>query len=73
MSILSMEEILNSTCPVCSAAPTAKCLEKKVGGMGGMNWIENPHPERIRKALLKKHELEEKESKETKEKKKEAA
>lgn len=31
-------------CPLCHAGRGGKCLEKK---RDGMNWIEEPHPERV--------------------------
>ena len=35
------------TCPKCSAAPGGKCLVRK---KDGMEWIEEPHPERVQAA-----------------------
>lgn len=51
---LTMEEILSIRCPKCSAAPTGKCLENKRQGIGGMQYIENPHVERVKAALISK-------------------
>jgi hypothetical protein len=44
------EETLAVICPECCAAVTAKCLERKPGGMGGMIWIDAPHRARVLKA-----------------------
>lgn len=52
-SLISLEDILLNKCPKCSAAPTGKCLEKKQGGIGGFQWVEIPHQERIQLAILK--------------------
>jgi len=52
--MLDMNEVLSVTCPKCSAAPKGRCLEPKNGGIGGSHWIENPHAERISKALADK-------------------
>ena len=40
-------EQLSVVCPNCHAAVGAKCLERK---RDGMEWIENPHPERVQVA-----------------------
>lgn len=37
-------------CPRCHAAVGGKCLETK---RDGMNWIEEPHPERVAAAQEK--------------------
>jgi hypothetical protein len=34
-------------CPKCRAAIGGKCLERK---LDGSSWIEEPHPERTKKA-----------------------
>jgi hypothetical protein len=44
-------EQLAIVCPFCHAAVGSKCLERK---RDGMEWIEEPHPERVRSAAQEK-------------------
>jgi hypothetical protein len=42
----TIDSRLQKVCPICRAAPTAKCLEKV---KDGMHFIEEPHKERYEK------------------------